>query len=152
MVEGLSNAYVENIFKKIIGSSFIGVYPCDIHPIIKLKHFSIIFNTGDSSTKGEHFIAIFTNRNSFFYFDSFGKKNTDKNVQVFIEKHAKKKKMYISKQKIQHDNSSFCGFYCIAFLISKYRKLKNFRESFSKYGLMKNDENVVQFICKNLNK
>lgn len=149
---GLSNNFVSKVCSKLFGGHFLGVFPCDIHP--KTNHhkkFSIIFNTGDSETTGEHFVALYMENNKLFYFDSFGKKPTDKNVLSFIS-NQKKKKLICWKKKIQHDDSSYCGFFCIAFLLHKHKKIPNFCKFFVSKKLHLNNDRVVKFISKNLMK
>lgn len=154
MNKGLSNEYVEKLCKKtIINHKFYGVYPCDIHPKIgKSKVYSLIFNTGDSTTPGEHFIAIYVTPKCLFYFDSFGLKPTDINIKRFIELNKGKRKLQHSTKKIQASNSNFCGYFCTAFLLSKDRNIRTFSKSFSSNDLDKNDQKVVYFIVKILKK
>lgn len=89
---GLTNQYVEDLGKTLLTAkmNFLGVFPCDLQPTIKAKTFSLIFNTGDSSTAGEHFVAIFANKRTLYYFDSFGKRPTDTNINrdVVLDAHA----------------------------------------------------------------
>jgi len=77
--KGLSNSYLEKLGRQVLPKSFLGVYPSDIEPNVKrLRVFSIIFNTGRSFSKGEHFVAVFIRNKNIIYFDSFGEplKNT----------------------------------------------------------------------------
>jgi len=147
MSAGLTNKYVEKICKKLFGRSFLGVFPCDIQPNVEKKKFSLIFNTGDSETPGEHFIAIYCQNDKLFYFDSYGKKPTDENVIAFI-KNIKKKKFIYWKKKIQHNQSNYCGFFCIAFLLHKYCNINNFPQIFKSVGTEENNDKVVKFILK----
>ena len=144
---GLTNNYVEQICKKLFGNTFLGVYPCDIHPNIRRKNFSIVFNTGDSSTSGEHFVCLYTNSSTLFYFDSFGKEPTDKNIQSFIRKQKHGRRFVYWKKNIQHSLSGYCGFYVIGYLIHKNWNVKTFTRIFSK-DLLKNDTIIVNFIIK----
>ena len=152
MSKGLTNKYVEKTCRDLFGKNFIGVFPCDMHPKIRQrKNFSLIFNTGDSSTKGEHFIAIYFNEKNLFYFDSFGKKPNDKNIIKFIKSQQRKiKKIIFWDKPIQDVNSSYCGFYCIGFLMHKYYKILNFKKQFKTDNLIKNDDIVINFIVKNI--
>jgi len=154
MIQGLTNDYVEKLCKKIlINQKFYGVYPCDIQPKLSKKNkiFSIIFNTGDSSTPGEHFIALYFTPRSVFYFDSFGKKPLDQNIKLFINRNIDRRKLVCFDRKIQSDHSSFCGFFCTAFLLSKDRKITAFNRYFSKNDLDKNNQKTVYFIIKYMN-
>lgn len=150
--KGLTNKYVENLSRKILKeNSFLGVYPCDIHPSIKRIKFSLIFNTGDSSSSGEHFVAIFADKNSLYYFDSFGSNLQNENIKKFINKNIKNRKLKNNKNIIQHSQSNFCGYFCVGFLISKYKNVK-FYNLFHKCNLLKNDDVIVNFITQMINK
>lgn len=150
MSKGLSNKFVSKVCSKLFGRHFLGVFPCDIHPDTNsYNKFSIVFNTGDSGTTGEHFVALYMENKKLFYFDSFGKGPSDKNVLSFID-NQKKKKLVCWKKKIQHENSSYCGFFCIAFLIHKHMKIANFCQIFASKKLYLNNDRVVKFISKNL--
>lgn len=152
MSNGLSNDFVAKVCSKLFGKNFLGVFPCDIQPETRgLRRFSIIFNTGDSTTTGEHFVALYRENKKLFYFDSYGKKPEDKNVIEFIN-NQENKQLICWKKKIQHDKSIYCGFFCIAFLLYKYRKISNFCHIFSLKNTHLNNKKVVNFITKNLNK
>lgn len=146
--KGLTNSYVERLCKKILKRhKFVGVFPCDIQPVCKSNIFSIIFNTGDSKSKGEHFIAIFANSRYLYYFDSFGEQPNDLNIIKFIKHNIKNRKLITFNQKVQSDQSNFCGFYCIAFLLAKDRQLYHkFNQIFNKNNLKQNDVNIIYFI------
>lgn len=151
--KGLSNEYLDSLGKRLF-KNFIGVFPCDIHPTVNRNNFSIIFNTGDSTTAGEHFIAIVTTSKSVFYFDSFGKHPSDPNILLFINKLRKKKqRLIVWKKKIQGDSSNYCGFYCIGFIIHKSVRNSNFRLLLSKSkSLHENDNVIIDYIINNINK
>jgi len=151
MSKGLTNQYVEQLCKQLLKKHFIGVYPCDIQPKITKKNFSIVFNTGDSTTKGEHFIALYVKNKIIYYFDSFGRIPRDNNILSFIKHHRNKRRLKVWKKKIQDDVSNFCGFYCAAFLIHKHRNMNSFGKMFTS-NLRKNDEKVVEFIVKSYKK
>ena len=152
MAKGLSNDYVEKVCKKILNNhTFLGVHPCDVHPSVdNRRNCSVIFNTGDSTTSGDHFVCMYLNKTTIFYFDSFGERvNLDKNILRFVN-NIPSKKLVHNTQKIQDDLSQFCGFYCIAYLLSKDLKLSDeyFKSFFSKENLLLNDKNVIYFIEK----
>ena len=150
---GLTNQYVEDLGKTLLTAkmNFLGVFPCDLQPTIKAKTFSLIFNTGDSSTAGEHFVAIFANKRTLYYFDSFGKRPTDTNIKYFIKKIIGKRKFNVNLITIQDDNSTFCGYFCLGFLLALDRNIK-FYTQFHKCNLIKNNAEIVKFIIKMINK
>jgi hypothetical protein len=148
-MSGLTNVYVEKLGKKLFRNKFLGVYPADILPknSNKNKCCSIIFNTGNSNTVGEHFVAFYWTKSEIHYFDSFGEKLKNKNIKKFLKHFPNHSKIYNCK-KIQADNSTFCGFFCLAYLMSKFNKIPShvFYQQFSKIKLKKNDQKVVNTI------
>jgi len=149
MPVGLTNSFVEKTCVKLLGKSFLGVYPCDIHPTTKKRTFSIIFNTGDSSTSGEHFVAIYANRGTLYYFDPFGNKPNDVNIKAFISRAIGRRSLNCWNKQIQHDNSTYCGFFCIGYLLHKHKNIKKFKKYF-KYNknLEENNQRIIQFIMQ----
>lgn len=148
MAKGLTNDYLESTCKKIIGPSFIGVYPCDVHPKVRKKKFSVIFNTGDQYSTGEHFVALSISNKKVFYFDPFGEKPTNHDILSFISK--LNLALAWNTKKIQHESSSFCGFYCLAYLYSVKKKIpySRFKNLFRTHDLKKNDKTVIKFLTK----
>lgn len=144
--KGLSNSYLEKLGKKLLPKTFLGVYPSDIHPKSSKKDYSFIFNTGSSNTSGEHFVAVFKTYKKVFYFDSFGVKPNKKLIQRFL--HRLKLPIISFKTPLQAEDSNFCGFYCLAFLLMKYNKIQTsaFVRLFSNTNLKQNDTVVIEFI------
>jgi hypothetical protein len=150
--KGLTNDYLEKICKKILPKTFLGVFACDRPPKVLKKHkFSLIFNTGLSSSSGEHFVAVFVKNKRVYYFDSFGEPISNHYIASFLSQFSDH--YYMQYKKIQDDLSNFCGFYCLAFLINMYkdRSTRNFISQFKhKTNLMMNDQKVVNFIISNI--
>jgi len=150
MTAGLSNDYIEKTALKAIKNHyFLGVFPCDRHPTIDhRKKFSIVFNTGHSQSTGEHFIAIYCNKKQLYYFDSLGSTDIDVNIANFIQETIKRRTLILCNKPIQHPISSFCGFYCIAFLLAKDKLCDDsiFYSYFNNKSLLENDKKVVYFI------
>lgn len=154
-MSGLTNQYVEELGKKILGKHFLGTFPCDIQPIVdKKKIFSLVFNLSKHDSKGSHFIAIFADENNLLYFDPLGHKCENTDILQFMTKVRSKRKMRTKFQKIQDCNSIFCGFFCIAFLLSRHKNesLTNFFKHFSKQKLIKNDVLVIKYILNKINR
>lgn len=153
-MRGLSNIYLHNLSKKLIGPEFIGVYPCDVFP--KIRHSvatnMIIFNTGRANTEGEHFVAVTVTRRKVYYFDSFGEQPNNIFIKDFLTKVCQDKFFDYNRVSLQHDLSNFCGFYCLAYLLSVKKKMsvKRFRNLFSTQNKKSNDPKVIQFIVRNI--
>lgn len=153
--KGLSNFLLNRYTKKIIGCKFLGVYPCDAYPIkfFLIKNCSIIFNLSPHYEKGSHFVAILKKNNSIFYFDSFGKTCSNKDIKNFLRKF--NGNIYFNSKTIQHKNSFLCGFFCLAFLICCQKNnssLNAFIEMFNPRNLNENDTIVIRYIMNEIKK
>ena len=154
-MSGLTNQYVEELGKQILGKHFLGTFPCDIQPIVdKKKIFSLVFNLSKHDSKGSHFIAIFADENNLLYFDPLGHKCENADILQFMTKVRSKRKMRTKFRKIQDCDSIFCGFFCIAFLLSRHKNesLTNFFKHFSKQKLIKNDVFVIKYILNKIHR
>ena len=152
-MSGLTNEYVENLGKLICGETFLGTFPCDILPdVSKKKKFSLIINLSKHNTNGSHFIAIFAEKDAFSYFDSLGDKCKNSDILKFIKLNKNNRRFKQNFKKIQSNESIFCGFFCLAFLLSKRLKIKNikFFNNFERKNLNLNDVKVITFIQNNI--
>jgi hypothetical protein len=150
-MSGLTNGYLSEIGKKIIGKTFLGSFPCDLTPKVNRKtNFSLILNLSKYNEKGTHFVAIFADEKRILYFDPLGNKCENKDIIKFIKENKKNRKVYKKFPKIQSDDSIFCGFYCLGFLLAMTRKIKNFFKHFPNNPNIKNDSFVIKFIKDNL--
>ena len=152
-MSGLTNQYVEELGKKILGKHFLGTFPCDIQPIVdNKKMFSLVFNLSRHDSKGSHFIAIFADENNLLYFDPLGHKCENTDILQFMKKVKSKRRLRTKFQKIQDCNSIFCGFFCIAFLLSRHKNesLRHFFKNFSRRELIKNDFLVIKYISNKI--
>jgi hypothetical protein len=152
-MSGLTNKYVEELGKKIIGKQFLGTFPCDIHPNPGRKaKFSLIFNLSKHDTKGTHFIAIFANSKYLMYFDPLAHECDNKDILFFLNNIKGKRIIKTKFRKIQSCESIFCGFFCIAFLLANHKNisLPIFFKQFKRTDLDKNDSIVTDFIMNNI--
>jgi hypothetical protein len=145
---GLTNLQVEKIGKKLIGDSFLGVYPSDSIPSIKnINNNSIIFNLSTHSEPGSHYVAVLFNKNKIYYFDSYGKKLSNKHIKNNLKQY--KLPIFYHTRTIQDNNSIFCGLFTLAYLRA-IQKLKlnpaQFYEMFYHPPNKKNDKIVTKFL------
>ena len=131
--------------------NFVGVYPCDKIPdlkLIKAKKSLLIINLDHHYQRGSHFIALIIDKkseNKIIYFDPLA-------IGLF-NKHIKKTISNISNEFLQISNaiqapsSNFCGFFCLAACISNVLKIpiNDFLNIFST-NLEKNDKIVFNFL------
>jgi hypothetical protein len=150
-MSGLTIGYLEELGKKLSGPQFVGVYPCDILPNVKNKPvFSVIFNLAKHNQEGTHYVAIVANQRFLTYFDSFGKPCQNVDIKNFIANNKLSRKVLVNTQILQHENSNFCGFYCLAFILSNIVNnisLNKFVKYFhNKTNLLLNDNLVIKYI------
>jgi hypothetical protein len=143
----VTNGYIEKTGFKIL-KNFLGCFPSDLQPKTRKENFSIVFNLSKHDEEGTHFVAIYTNKTELIYFDSFGKPMENVLLKNFVKKHIKKKKYSFNNTKIQHDQSSFCGIFCLSFLTSMENKqtLKKFISNFNLTHLEKNDKTCTNVL------
>ncbi len=105
-----------------------------------------IINTKPRTHSGEHWLALYYdgNKNAFF-FDSYGQPPSAYRLEKFLEKTSKS--WSCNRKRIQ-GYSSFCGYYCVLFLLFKSRNetLKFFSYFNSNYFL--NDKKCTFWINK----
>ena len=92
---GLSNFYVNNLCKKLIGNYFIGTFACDklnkkaetiLSRIKRNKPFCLIVNLSPSHHKGTHFVAISYRNSKIVLFDSLALNYEDPNITAFLNR------------------------------------------------------------------
>jgi len=150
-MSGLTNNQLEKLAKKKLGKTFMGVYPCDAKPRLPKNNnnCSIIFNLSKHTEKGSHYVAVYIKRKEILFFDSYGKKLSNKYIINFLKK-LKKPILYQTK-KIQHTDSIFCGFYCLAYLHAMQNlklPIKTFYNFFQTPASLTNDKIVTHFLTK----
>ena len=155
---GLSTKYIDNLMKICTADDekFKGVLSCDIflkmvktNGIKLLPGHSLILNLSSSNHPGSHWVAIFLNGNGILeFFDPYGMACYDINIlEAFeIQKHT----VVSFKKKLQHQDSIFCGFYCIAWLLCREINISNdkFASFFYCQKLKKNDDICIEIIKK----
>ena len=101
---------IENIL--IYNKNFLGCYASDrLHTLPKTLPKSLIINTANSDSDGEHWVALVLQKERCFYFDSFGLPIINENILHYLHKF---RKVMYSDNCIQDINSEKCGKFCIA--------------------------------------
>ena len=128
--------------------SFLGVLPRDKLPKHVRYPSSIVINTHTSKQKGEHWLAVFYEKDgSSVFFDSFGHDPQFYGLENFLEKTCTS--WTFNKQQLQSLFSPMCGYYCIFFILLKSRNwsFSNIIDLFSKIDFNINDF-LIQHVTK----
>ena len=135
------NTYdIENIL--FYNKTFMGCYACNnLPPPPTTFPRSLIINTANSDSDGEHWVALLLKKNKCFYFDSFGLPVLNTNIIHFLRKY---KKVTYTDICIQHMYSEKCGKFCIGFIknVNSKSSYNNFISQFDFVKLYKNDDIV----------
>lgn len=113
-----------------IKKGFAGVFASDSLPQSVGTHTSFIINLDPKTEPGSHWTAIFftdeqdtfTKKKSAFYFDSYGRFPTHKNILKFLVNNAAN--ISYNFYGFQSYNSLTCGHFCLYFLYKMNRNLK----------------------------
>lgn len=147
---GLSSKEIEDMLHKLHIQNFNGVYSKDKLPKEKQKGFYIInmqdFNDGD----GTHWVTYYHNTPLCSYSDSFGII-----PPLDIIEYSKPNNLIYTTKQIQNENSTCCGYYCIAFILSYDERLspsinlKRYETMFSKTNTKINDNILRNILYQN---
>lgn len=142
---GLTSTYIFNICSRYC-TKFKGVFPSDRIPKNISNNSCLIVNLDVSDQPGTHFVGIFIGSEFIIYFDPLGFPCFNPHILEFFE--TTDKTLIETNHQIQNFNSSFCGFFCIAYVMSIECNFstENFLKYFDKENTKKNDKKVVSFI------
>lgn len=138
------------VLKKI--PAHTGVFPSDRIPEIWSRPTAYIFNTRPHSHSGEHWTAMYVNRDGRgTFFDSYGQ---PPNLPDYIQKIRKNTSLYVYNTKqLQSFNSTVCGEFCVFFIhcMCIGLDLDEFINLFTN-DTVKNDKLVHEYVEKFNNK
>ena len=136
----MNSSTINKQFKGI--KCFKGTFPKDRIPkkIYKKFPISFIFNTDPHNLPGQHWVALFIDKNRAEYLDSFGLRPICCEIQNYLKKY-KIKKIKYNSYPLQSISSSTCGAYCILFIKMRCNSFsfKEFLCIFSKKNTKYND-------------
>ena len=96
---------------------YIGTFPRDKLPKIKKYPSALILNTDPSHKPGQHWVAIYINKNGFGeYFDPYGLEPLWDDFKIFLDENCPNGWTY-NNITIQAINSINCGQFCYTFII-----------------------------------
>ena len=119
---------------------FNGVYSRDNFPY-KIKDGAYVINLDDYSDIGTHWIALYVNKKTATYFDSFGAEHIPKEIKKFLNN----KNIIANIFRLQSYDLEMCGYFCIGFIgfMLKGNNLTDFTNIFSPNDLKKNDDIIL---------
>ena len=93
----------------------------------KIKDEAYVINLGEYADVGTHWIALFCNKNSFVYFDSFGVKHVSQEIKEFIGNN-----IIANIFRVQANDSVMCGYFRFGFIdfMLAGKKLTDFMNMF----------------------
>ena len=132
----------------ITKNQYLGTFAFDKLPQIVRYPSCLIFNTHKSNQSGEHWLAIYYNKNkSCYFFDSMGFHPNHYNITEYLK--STSTFFTYNKKQIQGIFSTYCGYYCINFLLTRSRNisLKEFFKYFD-HSPKDNDLAIKALIVK----
>ena len=101
----------------------------------KIKDEAYVINLDEYADVGMHWIALFHNKKTVIYFDSFGVEHVPEEIEEFIENKNIKGNIF----RVQENNSIMCGYFCIGFIdfVLAGKKLIDYTNLFSPHDLKK---------------
>ena len=118
---------------------FNGVFSRDNLPNNNnIKNGAYIINHEEYRNIGTHWVALYVNKKTIIYFDSFGVEHIPKEIMKFIGN----KNIITNIFRIQAHDSIMCGYFCIGFMNFMFNcnSLTDYTSLFSPNDLKKNDE------------
>jgi hypothetical protein len=146
----LSNIYIENLMKYFPG--FKGVYSSDNAIILNKKNESIIINFDTQYEKGSHFVAVFMHSSKeCSYFDSLNNSIIPNKIHSYLQKYSSVKNCSIQIQPLM---STYCGFYCMMYIVANIIGLGYWKSIVSKFkkSPQTNDEKCIKYLCMSIKK
>ena len=114
----------------------------------KIKNGGYVINPDQCYDIGTHWIALYVNKETFKYFDSFGIEHIPKKVKKFIGNRNIISNIY----RIQNNDSIMCGCFCIGFIdyMFKGKSLIDYTDLFSPNNFKKNDDIILKYFLNKL--
>ena len=126
---------------------FIGVYSRDNLPD-KAKDGVYVINLDEYYDIGTYWIALYVNKETVRYIDSFGIEHIPKEVKKFIGSRNIISNIY----RIQNYDSVMCGYFCIGFIdyMLKGKSLTDYTNLCSPNNLIQNDDIILNYFLNKL--
>jgi hypothetical protein len=131
----MNSIQINKILKKDSYSKtqFLGTFAFNQLPIINKYPSCLVFNNQSSDEPGEHWLAIYFNKNKTSeFFDSFGHPPEFYGIKKYLKINSKR--INYNKKIFQGFDSYYCGLYVIFYILFKTRgrSLNNYKKYFGK--------------------
>lgn len=122
---------------------FAGVYPSDKIPKFLKVHNFFICNTDDSGNPGRHWYLIYkVNKAILECFDSLGIDDDKRKFLFSTFKSRGIRKLKYNMTKLQSQNTSTCGQFCVYYIVNRIHNLDlSFSEFLNEYFEIDEDKN-----------
>lgn len=134
--------------------NFLGCFAQDELKNLKICSLPVflVVNFDHSYSTGTHWVALYITKRRLEIFDPLGFNtlrwpNIPHFLLDFLHKFSVHRRIFISKE-IQPYTSTFCGFYCIFFILYRCNHTFNNCNNFFSPKLYKNDKILTNFLCK----
>ena len=109
----------------------------------KIKDGAYVINLDEYADVGTHRIALFCNKNTVIYFDTFGLEHVPEEIKEFIGN--KNIIEYIFR--VETKDSVMCRYFCIGFIdfMLAGKKLTDYTSLFSPHDFKKNDSIILSY-------
>ena len=109
----------------------------------KIKYGAYVINLDERADVGTQWIALFCNKNTVIYFDSFGAEHIPEEIKEFIGNKNIKANIF----RVQANDSVMCGYFCIGFIdfMLAGKILTDFTNLFSSHDFEKNDDIILTY-------
>lgn len=153
--EGLTTTEINAYMDKYSPYGWKGTYPIDHISEIPVngneKQIAFIFNTDDSTSSGQHWVAVYIDlvRGTIEYYDSYADEPEPeflKEIKELVDKIDPDRYLLFKVNKVreQNSNSSNCGYFCIKFLIDRFAG-KTFKECTGWNNVEKSEKEIEKF-------
>lgn len=146
MEPGISNVYIDSVLCEY-ADNFMGTFSSNEVEDKMLKvGQSLVINLSPVDKPGSHFVAAkAVSSKELCFFDSLQLSQIPFAILNFLRN--QRKSVTTLNWRIQHYESSFCGFFCIAFVLSlQFVSFSIFVSYFQKNDLLLNDYIVIEMI------
>ena len=109
----------------------------------KIKDGACAINLDEHANVGTQWIALFCNKNTVIYFDSFGVEHVSKEIKEFVGN----KNIIANICRLRGNDSVLCGYFCIGFIdfMLVGKKLTDFTNLFSPHDFKENDDIILTY-------